>query len=742
MINVRRLASLSSADKAATEGFVRGVSAIALLTSLLCSGTALAQEQDEGTQTENQSSPNEILVTAQRREERLQDVPISIAALTNEAAEASAVKDLNDVAAYVPGFSAPSTPGFRTAGYRIRGIGSNFLTVDGSSAVSVFLDDVYLGRPVVANMPLVDMARVEVVKGPQGTLFGRNTIGGAVSLVTNRPTGNLEGFVRGTVEDYGRWRVEGASNLPLAETISARIAGQITSDPGQYRNAATGGNAGGDSNESVRLALLFEPSLTTTFLLTGDLEHMATDGPAVKNRVPLPGNDYRDPYGDVDYDAAQRFVTNGRGLTLRGEFDLDSISAISITNYRHDDVDFLAEVDATPLNMLNQYFTQDFEQFYQEFRLTSANDSPLEWLLAGSYFWEKSDEEGNAIFGGDILRVLGLDVPSEITSTQTRFNSQKIESYAVFGELRYEIVENLTLTAGLRYTHDHLIQTIDTNSLTPPFSLAFGAGIFGPTNGPVTRTESFEGLTPRFVVDYKPSSDLMFYGSVTNGYKMGGFDPSRPTEGSYKPERVWNYEVGMRSSWLDNRLRVNLTGFYYKYSNLLSRNTVNGVLFLLDSKVKGKGFEAEVIANPYAGLDIGTSLSYQDPEFEDFVQSGVQLAGNSVPGSSKFAINTFADYSFPVSSGGDVALRVEYNHTGKAFSLPNNNPNYTIFGAGLTNFRISYSGNDGQYSFGVFGRNIFNVKYLATSGALLPGLIETWSPGPEASFGLEFKVNY
>lgn len=700
---------------------------------------AQAQGQTEAA-TQDATTLGEVVVTAQRREQRLQDVPISIGVVTPELIEKSAMKDLQDLGGYVPGLTTGSGPGLRFGAFRVRGISSGGTTLEGSTAVPVFIDDVYMGRPGLNNLALLDIERVEVAKGPQGTLFGRNTIGGAIAVVSKKPSDQFDAYIDGQVSGMDD-RIGGAVNLPISDRVMARIAAQYNDVEPQYWNDFKKEEVGSEQTLAARAQLKVLATDDLSFLISADYGRLRSDGIQEKNSVKLAGNltpGFNDP---ISQNAETRREVDTRGVSLRADWALDSMTLSSITSYRNDTWFVAADTDRTSLNLLREQNPQEFKQSSQEFRAVSTTDGPLTWLAGASYYKERAAEDMTITAEAGLLKLFNIPGAATLTSSQTRSQRQTTESWAVFGEVNYALTERLRLTAGLRWTHDTIDQSVQTNALTAPFTLVLGQGIYQPTVGVVNREASFEKVTPRLALDYRLARDVLVYASVTNGYKSGGFDAGKPSEKAYEPEEVWSYEGGLKSEWLDRRLRVNLAAYYYDYDNLLTRSTINNALVLLSGAVKNKGIESEITFRPIRNLTLTSALSFQKPEYGDYVVSGVNYSGNRLAGATEFTAFHAIDYSFDVK-GFAVALRAEHQKVGKAYSQPSNSPAFTTGDSSIVNLRASVEDPSGRYELAVFGKNVFDDEYYLVNQQLSAGLVHNFIESPSGYWGLQFRARY
>lgn len=710
-----------------------GVS-LSVLAGLLAA-SAPAAAQDGGLE--------EVIVTAQRRgAERLQDVPIAIGVVSEAFAREAFIRTLTDVGSYVPGVVPTSdTPGLRQGFFNIRGIGSNDPTLGANPSVAVFQDDVYIGHSRIANLSLYDIERVEVAKGPQGTLFGRNTIGGAIAVQSRRPgfgAAEVRGLLQAT--DYGERRIEAGAGGPVGEALALRLAGQATDGAGRVRELTSGRKVGYEDSAAFRASAAWTPAETVLVTVTG--EYGASDGPgaASTNVLPLPGHRATDPLGPVAYDRFGDSEIRARSLSARVEAELGELTLSTVTAYRDDASAFAAEADYTVLNLVSQSVDVDLQQLSQEVRLTSGTGERLTWLAGASYYREKEREVLSITPGGDILRMFGAPVPSSLSETQTRRGRETIDSYAGFGEATYRLTPELRVTGGLRYTRDEVDQSVTTNRFAGPFRAIFGDGVYGATDGTVHRARTFSGWTPRLTLDWKPREDVMLYGSVTKGYKTGGFDPGRPTEEAFSPETVWSYEAGAKATLLDDRVVWNTAVFRYDYSNLISRALVDTAIRLYESSIEGEGLETELQASPLPWLRLAGNLTYQKIEYKDYRQGSLQLAGNRVP-VPRLLSTLSAEIEQPLF-GLIASLRAEHQYRGRSYAEPENIERLATDGYGLVNLRITLADPEGAWSLGLFGRNLLDRRFKIQHDLTLPNLIETVAYDRGAFWGADLSFRF
>jgi iron complex outermembrane recepter protein len=637
----------------------------------------------------------EVIVTARRREESLQDTPISVSAFNASQLEARGVNIVTDVAKYTPNVQfdpvATESGGGASSQVYIRGIGQTDYVLTVEPGVGIYLDGVYVGKSMGSLLDTVDIERIEVLRGPQGTLFGRNTIGGAISLTSKRPTAEFEGGVEVTVGDYDRMDGKLFVSGPITDTLRGRLSFATLSRDGHVdrvgyesspqTSAKTGETQGNVDRVSGRLALEWDITDDLMATLTADTSVIREESPGqfvidvdetaglgnLHNNVNVPGGVCALAAGaarltnplcyneQVAFDADELKTTGhgpnqsdadiyGVALTLDwklGPFDLKSISA-----YRDVKVDVLQDLQMHKWHygVIGQDI--DWDQFTQEFQIFGdAIGGRLSYLF-GLYY---SAEEGRQVFPV-LFRNFGFNSGGEIDN----------ESSAVFGQVTYDITDQLALTVGARYTDetrrfDPSLQQVtnyfDPNATPIPGYVNVLDGAFGPVGTPlfppgVYKRES-DGTTPMASLSYHLTEDVMVYASYAEGFKGGGFSmryfpPITPPPGltgddivGYaEPETANSYEIGVKSTLFDNRLRLNASAFYVDYDDLqLTLNVDVGGPLLVPSLANAgvgeiKGIEVEVDAVPTDWLSIQASLGYIDADYESF--SPLALEVNSL----------------------------------------------------------------------------------------------------------------
>jgi len=613
-----------------------GVPGAAWAQDVAPASTADAQPAEE-------REPGDIVVTARRRAESLQDVPIAVSAYDATALSNLQADNLSAIQYATPNLYLDQGDAGNAVIY-IRGVGQNDSLAFADPGVGVYVDDVFIARSQAAFLDVFDVERIEVLRGPQGTLYGRNTIGGAIKFVSTRPTDRFTGYFEGGVGNYDQLIAKGRVSGPLSDTLKGKLAYSWQRRNGYARNGFTGRDDGDVRSISGRASLLFEPTADLEFLLTGDVKIDRPDTSRSPARatpitgfsggrlVTLPAA--TDPYR-VDANANGLNDQTGWGTALTARWNAsDAVTLESISSYRRFLFDLNLDTDGSSLPILDIYLRQRQRQFSQELRFTY--DRPDRFTFTGGlyYFSDRDDtlsgyDDGAATLFGQPVTAFGFPT-SSLADTR-----QDTDSYAAFGDATVQLTPELSLAAGLRYTHEErrsgrrfeffFDPRLSVIGNPPPF-LA-GAGIAGR---PIAGEVDFDAFTPRASVSWQPNRDLLFYASASRGFKSGGFDGRANNDfgfRAFRPEYVWAYEGGTKTTWAGGRLTANLAVFYNDYTDLqvtsFGSDPVTGAfvsLFTNAASARSWGAELEVAARLADGLDVNGSLGLLDAKYRRFEQ--------------------------------------------------------------------------------------------------------------------------
>ncbi|WP_086930041.1 TonB-dependent receptor [Agarilytica rhodophyticola] len=707
----------------------------------------------------------EMVVTAQKREESLQDVPVTITAFGQSQLQEAGFDSISDLTQMSPslqfGNFGPVT--FVT----MRGIGNENTTAGGDPGVAMHLDGVYMGRPVASLFSAFDTERVEILRGPQGTLYGRNATGGSINLITAKPGDEFGGEVDITYGDYDWLRVRGAINLPVSDVIKLRLVAFSEDRDGYTENSFPGGNEANDADDAgVRGHISIELADQASLLLSGSYITSGGVGTKAELREPFPGSTTGqnisgppafafDPLGPASgIPALNNFINPQTGQVVVNdltpfqvskdtkesqdneftmfsatfEWDFDDLSFKSITGYAQTSYESRSDDDQSELNLLELLLIEDSEQFSQELQLLSADDGPLQWIVGFYYFSEKASRE--ALFLGGRYDVFanqfgvraGYEFGGDVDST----------SFAGFAQATYELTENLRLTGGLRYTEDEK-EGVNTGFLF--------AG--EPYADPLE--DSWDEVTYRLAVDWNLNDDLMLFSSYATGYKSGGINQtaavSRGAENAiYQPETVDAYEAGIKATLLNGRMQLNSSLYRNEYDNLQFQvfGQSGPEAFNAQGAVV-QGAEAELRAVLIDSLTVDASVGITDSEFDDQIINGVQIGGNQVQRTPDLTYSLGISNDWEVGEKGSLKLRLEYAFTDEIYyTALNRNAGFAEAGGSdladdydNVNIRLFWFSSDDRWTVETFVTNLTDEEQ---EGNILrgPGFVDiAGGGGPE-----------
>jgi iron complex outermembrane receptor protein len=715
------------------------------LASMLTGGV---QAQTQTTQNNKdigaQPALEEIIVTAQKRRENLQDVPIAITAVTAKELAAGNVGDSIDLAVMAPSLSVPSNSGYFLP--RLRGVGTSAFGPGIENAVASYLDGVYLAAAPASLLTFNDVDRIEILKGPQGTLFGRNATGGVINVVTKDPT---PGFSGNAEVSYGNYdAVLGSAYLTGgSEVLAANLAAQgSTQGTGFGHDFATGSEVNRTVRDVVvRSTILLKPSDNFSARLGFDYENRDGSYPAIRQYSkelplfgpPTPGNEW-----DTNNDYSTRStLRDAGGVSLRITKGLSWGDLVSISAYRKSEFDTEFDYDLTPTPALALANVQKDEQFSQELQLVSNKNGALQWVAGVYYFWADSKwDPSNVFFGGPTIN------PALPISEISTFGDQTTNSIAGFGQITYAVTAATDITLGLRYTDER-------RKLDGEQTATLEGGI--PIGPIATANEgaSFSKLTWRAAVDQHFSDHTMGYVSYNRGFKSGGFNPSVLTEPAFKPELLDAYEVGFKSDFAEQRVRLNPALFYYDYSNIQvpfftstgQIGTTNGP----SATIYGADMDFEVLLTEQLRLNGG--LTYLHDRFGDFpgaiydyqVPAGGNFAttgnadGNQLPFTSPFTASLAADYTVHAFAG-ELSFNVNVLYNNGFYSEVDNlrrQDSYELVNAGLT-----WASPGKGFHIRLWGRNLTNEAVVTQLVAAAQATAASYQP--PRTYGVTVGVTF
>ncbi|WP_347303001.1 TonB-dependent receptor [Croceibacterium sp. TMG7-5b_MA50] len=701
-----------------------------------------------------------ITVTAQRWEQSAQDVPIALTVIGGEELERRNIQTVSDLENSVPSLEVDAQFGGGQPQFRLRGVGGTDYAANNTNTVGVYVDEVALPYGVMTQGALFDIERIEVLRGPQGTLYGRNTTGGAISVITGSPTRDLR---IGASLSYGRFNqfdAEGYVSGPVSNTLSARIAISSQQGGAWQRDRDTGEELGDRDRNSVRAKLRWEPSAITTVDLQGDYSRDKSDGRGLQLL-----NDFTDASGrfyppDTDHRAtgwgisgtfagllgvgtdAKPFRNNeGWGTQLRVNSDLDWGTLTAIVAHRDFTRREFNDWDATSSNEAGTYFFNDIDVESGEIRFASRQDRPFRWLV-GAY---QSFETVDGGFLSDFTQAASL---RNIFSTSY---NQEVSTTAGFGNVEYDVASTLTFSGGLRFEHEtRSLNGFRTEVIFPAYQLRATSD----------RDLDMDEWSGRAALDWQFSPVAHAYASISRGVKSGGFttyNTGIPSQNDpYDPETLVAYEAGLKSNLLDNRVQLNLTGFYYDYRDY----QLQGVIYTGASRV-GRitnaprahlyGAEVELTAAPVDGLTIVQNFAYKMGEFDEYMAA---TSATLDPATGQYTNIQYEDYNgrrlnLPkIDYKGSVAWavpladwtvtpEVNWNYRSERWSESDAS---TIPAYWLANANLSVTPPGEAFAVTLWVRNLFDEQVQETRNRFISA--RTVSTNPVRTFGVRLNYSY
>jgi iron complex outermembrane recepter protein len=661
----------------------------------------------------------EITVTAEKFEENLQDVPIGITVLDRKQLEDAQINTLEEISRNTPNFLSLPNPSGAFTLYSIRGLGNN--NVVNRDSVGFYIDDVPYSDGSFLDFELTDIERVEVLKGPQSTLYGRNTQSGVVNIISRPPTKVPEFRVGGSYGNYDDLNLQlSLSDAIAKDNLTFRLSGAYLKRDGFTENTLLDENVGDRSGGTVRSQVRWEPSKDWTVSLIGSYTGFNNDGDVV---IPL---EQSNPYKtDSDRVGFSLLDSDSQALKVTNKNSAFQFTSITARQYSARKLD--TEADATSEDLFAAIGNYNSTTWSQEIRLQSPNSkNKLRWLAGGYYESRKFKDLGSGLEVSNAGAVI-LGVPEAgFDRNQADLNQT---TYAAFGQLDYDPIDPLTLSLGLRYESSESRMDRERIFETPD-------GLTLPLGEPFRDIQTSDDIViPRFALQYRFNPNLNAYASITRGYKPSGLNyrTDSPTDLIFDKETSWNYELGLKSSWLNDRLTVNLAGFIHTvddyqvsiFDDSLLSNTIG------NAGVDISGLELEMRGTPVKGLDLIAGFGYTNAEFSNFDSNGTNFNGNKLPYVPEFTYNLAAQYRSP---GGWLG-RVELLGLGKYNFDEANRFQQDSFA--LLNARIGYEAKG--YGIYLFGNNLLDKEYLAN-------VLDFGQPlgfyGDRATYGIQVRADF
>jgi iron complex outermembrane receptor protein len=676
-----------------------------------------------------------IVITAQRRVQNIQDVPLAITAFSGSSLERSGISGLSDVARLTPGFTVSSFSASEPI-IAIRGANSTFSQAGTSKPVGVFVDDVYISRNTAAAFELYDLDQVSILRGPQGTLFGRNVTGGAIVINTQRPSLD-DSIIKAEINigNYGAKEIRALVSAPLSDDWAGKLSGSIRQRDGFGEDRLINSEQTNLDSVNVRGQLLYQPSDEFDALLTLDYSDDMNHGRTISTSTPASAND-----GDIrtsEHGVEQEYERDSLGVSLHLNWHLDSGDVTSISAYRNSDS--LDEYSMSPtsftlLPSFNPFFPfQDVRKnidtpdtLSQELRFVSKQNGMFSYVAGLYYFDDEVSRQAST------MRLAG--VSGNLILDQTFDQNVQTESYAVYGDFDWDFSEQWRLTLGGRYTAEE--KTAQVNYFNNNPTRNYQSGYF---------TEDWSEFTPRLVLNWQPYDDLTLYGSYTEGFTSGGFNTEEDNVDvvgrPFDPETLNAYELGLKSDFFNNNIRANLTLFRQEYKDkqegYLDPNFNFVIVNAAEATMNGAEFEFKWVIND--NFSYNGSYAYLDAKYDDFVfntiNDGVDdRSGNFLPTAPKNSLHSGLDFYY-VTESGLIDANISYTWQNDYYTGSDNRDTFLIDSYELLNAHISYE-TDSAWKFTLWAKNIADKDYvLIRSDFSAGGIGESY--GAPRTFGIK-----
>lgn len=742
-----------------------------------------------------------ITVTARRREEDAQDVPIALSVLSADTLDKTGNFTLGQVQQLVPSLQIFSfNP--RNTNINIRGLGANVaLTNDGlENGVGFYLDNVYYGRPGQSQFDLVDLQQIEVLRGPQGTLFGKNTTAGAINITSRGPSFTPEAQGEISLGDYGYHQLRASVSAPIiSDRVAFRLSLADTHRDGFLTNLHDGSKAQDYDNFSIRGQLLVKPTDTLSVRLIGDYAHQkqhyvlnipVTYFGTYDSGATIPNNIFArtsragytllpaDPFArEGDSDSHYQAFMKSYGASGQIDWDLGRVALTSITAYRWWDWDPANDGDSTSLPVTTKAQQANRQrQFSQEVRLGSTGSNVVDWTVGAYYFWQTIRGYGASAYGSAapnwfVPTANPVVADAALNGFETRsYSEPRTKSYALFGQASWNISDALSLTGGLRYTHERKtgayrqwwVGGADLSTLSAADAAAATAirNQFNPRASYTAgiRDDSISGLA---TLSWKIAPDALVYGTYSRGSKSGGLNLTNIPSGAVpqvKPETVDSYELGFKSAWLDRTLTLNAAAFWTEvsdYQTAITQPNILGTFVQYISnipKVRSRGIEGDLSYALTKWISLTASASYIEATYRDYrnapqapersatLAPTQDLTGVQLGGIPKFTYSLGADVAQPIGGGGtEIYGHADFSHR-SSFNTSSSNSRYAqVPGYGLLNARIGIRTDSGLWDISVWARNLGDKQYFQ---ALNPGAfgLVTGTIGDPRTIGVTLKT--
>lgn len=698
-----------------------------LAAQMLGLGSAIADETPtSGRETGEIYQLEAVTVTAEKRPAALQDVPASISAVTGDQIDDAGIQSITEIANQVPNLHISTWGGRRNSHVFMRGVGATY----GEPAVGFYVDGVGYTGDGMFDMDLFDVERVEVLRGPQGTLYGRNALAGVINIVTRQPTNETEARVSAGAGNFGQRELKGSLRTPLVEDqLFLGLSASATKRDGYVDNTHLGEKADDRDDQSLRANLRWTPTADLDATLSLDAERFRGGA------YPLgPLQEIRGHPDRVRNDFAGHDNRDAFGSSLSLNWNAPGVRVTSITGWRDWENDGVGDTDGSPLDIVQENTQEDRKQLTQELRLASPEtESALRWMAGLYYYQEDTGIVTRSRFGSDAV-AMGF-VPAPMDSVLDADKDD--QGYALFGQLDYRITDHVTLTAGLRRDHDKRRVRMRTR-------MEMGGTPVPGSEGDLNDRRVFKEWLPKIALAYKPDANILWYANAAKGYRAGGFNTLMnvdPADANFDPEHSINYEAGLKWSGWQKRLSFNLALFRV---NLTDQQVIQltpsiGSVVRNAGESHSQGLEAELVLRPAPGWDVNAGYSYTDARFDKYRDDvrGADYAGNRVPLVPRQMFNLAVQNRRPIGASAVLFSRLELQRIGDFHWDTANTLKQGAYN--LVNLRLGVEGDNWEAY--LWGKNLLDEGY-AEFAYDFPGLGPRAQAGRPRTFGVTVSARF
>ncbi|MDF7774856.1 TonB-dependent receptor [Sphingomonas sp. AOB5] len=734
-----------------------GLSSMALIAAMMPMA-AFAQSSDAPAQdAQDGSGITEIVVTAERREASIQDTPIPITAVTGDSLRDRNVTDLIALQSSIP--NVQFGQGNTNARLAIRGVGLDNGLPGAEARVAYYMDNVYVSRPGAVLGSLYDVDRVEVLRGPQGTLYGRNATAGSINVITAKPSETFNGYGQVTLGSYLYLGLEGAVGGPIADGISFRLSGSsIDQFHGYGKNIPTGSEVDDQHTHSARLQIRLEPSsavsinLSTSLLSQRDGQgafHFISTNPEanrlgrVHPGLALGGTFATNPRDD-NFNISPSLERQLYDASATVDWKMgDKTRLTSISAYRYARITTRGDQDYLSVQMGDSRFYDQSRQYSQELRL-SQDFSFGHFVIGGFYF----REDISGAVETSPIEAASVGLPRRLVPGYAVGGQIKTEAMAGFGQITFDLSDTFSIDAGLRYNYETKEKFNEYSQFDLTRTWTPGIAIIPSVVIPYVKS-SERKLTPKVTLNWKPSERTLIYLTYSEGYRSGGFNLGGVQPG-FKPETLKDYEGGIKTTLLDGRLRMNLSAFYYDYANLQIRRVAGVTSFIENaSNAEIYGVEGEITAVPVDNLELGFNFGLLNSRYIGYITAGLftttpqDLTGNQLSQAPAYTVDLRAQYRWELPKG-SLTLRGEAHFVGRTYFDAFETSYFSQAPLQTGDAYLTYK-SDHNWSATLFVRNITDELYYVAkqnnSPPLYAGTV-IGIPGAPRTFGLKLTYNF